>query len=254
MPTDGDHDARPILADTLPNLIAADMLGLSADTVCWLRECGRQVSEVWRMMPSIREYDRLDALCAEIHESLTRITAGDLDPDLVFFLATAGVETTASTIAGALDILSCHVPLQADLRRQPDLVPRFVDEVLRLAGPIRRLTPRVSATPLVLDGVNIPAGRNVVLHIERAHRDPAVFVEPDEVRPSRESAALLAFGGGMHACPGAMLGRAQIQALLTQFLRHFHVLPGTQPPRLTGDPNLRQYARLPIRLQRVKSA
>lgn len=267
MPTGPSDDVLPGLADPLPNLIAADMLGLDEVTLRWLRRCGREVSGVWRLLPRLREYDRLEGICAEVRAALAETGFGSgRDPvpagarpfdgvalDLMFFLATAAVETTASTIAAALDLLSHHDSLQEQLRRSPELIGAFADEVMRLAGPIRRLTPRVASERSTVGGVPIPADDMLILHIERAQHDPAVYPQPYVVDLERRGPPLLAFGGGAHACLGPVLGRMQVCAMLESVLRRLRIAPGLRPAALTGDPNLRQYVTLPLALTRAEA-
>jgi cytochrome P450 len=264
-PIGSSQDVLSTLADPLPNKIAADMLSLNEDMLRWLRRCGREVSGIWRLLPSLREYDRLDGLCAEIHAALADTPLGSgRDPipsgarpfdgvvaDLMLFLATAAVETTASTIAAGFDLLSRNPAMQERLRQSPDLIGAFADEVMRLAGPIRRLTPRVPSQPIVVGQTAIPADCMLILHIERAQRDPAAFPAPDVIDLERRGPSLLAFGGGAHVCPGSALGRMQVSVMLESVLQRLRLAPGLQPAVLTGDPNLRQYQTLPLTLTRV---
>jgi nocardicin N-oxygenase len=266
-PAGPNRDVLSTLADPLPNLIAADMLGIDEEVLRSLRRCGREVSGIWRLLPRRREYDRLEGMCAEARAALAStslgsgratIPSGTLPfdgavTDPMFFLATAAVETTASTIAAALDLLAAHPTLQEKLQASPELIGAFADEVLRLAGPIRRLTPRVAEKPLTVGAVTIPADRTLILHIERAQRDPAVYAAPDAIRLDRHGTPLLAFGGGAHVCLGAVLGRMQVCAMLEAVLRRLRLAPGAERAALTGDPNLRQYARLPLMLTRMEA-
>ena len=252
--TDGEYDALATLADPLPDMIAAEMLGHDVDMLRRLRRLGQEVAAVWRFVPPLREYDRLEPLCAEVRAKLSRAGQNGMDVDWTFFLATAAVETTASTIASALDLLAQNEHLQNELRRDPIRIPHFIEEVMRLAGPIRRLTPRLTTEQVRLDAVDIPANEMVILHIERAQRDPCVYPDPDRLNLDRGSPPLLAFGGGAHTCMGTALGRMQANALIADVLKHLHVAPATRAGRLTGEPNRRQYAKLELRLSRLNGA
>src|SRR5581483_4263360 len=53
-------DVLSLLADPLPNLVAADMLVIDEEALRSLRRCGREVSGIWRLVPRRREYDRLE--------------------------------------------------------------------------------------------------------------------------------------------------------------------------------------------------
>lgn len=134
------------------------------------------------------------------------------------FLFIAGHETTARLLANAFQILAERPELQDTLRGNPDRIPVFVEEVLRLESPIKsdfRLT-RVSTS---LGGVDLPAGTKIMLLPGAANRDPAHFECPAELRVDRPNARQnVAFARGVHSCPGAPLarieGRVTIQRIL----------------------------------------
>jgi cytochrome P450 len=125
------------------------------------------------------------------------------------FLFAAGQETTARLLGAALKHLAEHPEMQDKLRRQTDLIPEFVEEMLRLESPVKtdfRLTTRSTTVA----GVDIEAGTPLMLLNGAANRDPRRFECPHEFRLDRDNArAHLAFGRGVHSCPGAPLARAE---------------------------------------------
>jgi len=128
----------------------------------------------------------------------------------------AGGESTTSLIGNAVRLLADHQDLQQRLRQQPELIPSFVEEALRLESPFRHHMRSVSKDT-TLGGVDIPAGATVLLFWGAANRDPAVFERPDEVvlgRPRRH----VAFGRDIHYCVGAPLARLEARVVLTVLL------------------------------------
>jgi cytochrome P450 len=75
----------------------------------------------------------------------------------------------------------------------------------------------------------------VVVALQAANRDPAVFADPDALDLTRDAGQHLAFGHGLHHCLGQSLARAELQIALPML---FHRLPGL---RLTG-PAAEEYA------------
>ena len=68
----------------------------------------------------------------------------------------------------------------------------------------------------------IPAGATVMIRYGAINRDPAKFAEPDAFDVTRKNAgAQLAFGAGVHFCPGAMLARQELKSAFTQLLARF---------------------------------
>ena len=124
------------------------------------------------------------------------------------FLFVAGHETTMSLLASGADVLAREPALLERLGREPDLVARFVEEVLRLRSPLQRVF-RVATRTTRLGGVGIPAGARVLLLLGAANRDPACFPDPDRFDLDRDASGHLAFGFGTHVCLGSPLARLE---------------------------------------------
>ncbi len=126
----------------------------------------------------------------------------------------AGQETTVRLLGAALHRIAIDAELQALLRERRDLLPKFIEEMLRLEGPIKgefRLTRKTTT----LGGVDIVAGTPVMLLNGAANRDPAHFEAPTELRLDRANVRThLGFGFGVHTCPGAPLARSEVRITL----------------------------------------
>jgi len=134
------------------------------------------------------------------------------------FLFAAGQETTARLLAAALKHLAEHPELQDDLRADHDLIPNFLEEVLRLESPVKA-DFRLARQPATVGGVDIAAGTPVMLLNGAANRDPRRFECPAEFRIDRPNAqAHIAFGRGNHSCPGAPLARSEGRISLERIL------------------------------------
>ena len=134
------------------------------------------------------------------------------------FLFAAGQETTARLLATALKLLCEQPELQDELRARRDLIPDFVEEVLRFESPVKT-DFRLARRDTTLAGVEIPAGTPVALLNGAANRDPRKFERPDEFRLGRPNVKEhVAFGRGIHVCPGAPLARAEAKVSLHRIL------------------------------------
>jgi cytochrome P450 len=133
-------------------------------------------------------------------------------------LFAAGQETTVRLIATALRRIAEEPQTQAELRANRDLIPRFIEEVLRTEGPILG-EYRLAIKTTELGGVHIPAGTQVFLSNGAANRDPRQFECPAEFRPARENVRRhVAFGLGIHTCPGAPLARSETRITIERLL------------------------------------
>jgi cytochrome P450 len=137
---------------------------------------------------------------------------------LATFLFAAGQDTTARLLSAAMFIIAENPQLQEQLRTDRTKIPDFVEEVLRVESPVKtdfRLARRTTD----LAGVEIPAGTMVMILNGAANRDPDRFDDPHEFRPDRPNARdHLAFGRGIHFCPGAPLARVEARVSLERIL------------------------------------
>jgi cytochrome P450 len=133
-------------------------------------------------------------------------------------LFAAGQETTVRLLAAAALVLAEDPALQQRLRDDRSLVPNFVEECLRFEGPVKG-DFRLSRVPTEVGGVAIPAGTTVMLVNGGANRDPRHFEQPGEFDVERANAREhMAFGRGIHSCPGAPLARAEGRVAVERML------------------------------------
>jgi cytochrome P450 len=130
----------------------------------------------------------------------------------------AGQETTARLLSTGMRFLAEQPALADALRSDPEGIPNFVEECLRLEGPIKS-TFRLALHDTKIAGVDVPAGTIVMGLLGAANRDPRVFEDPDRFDAGRPNARRnIAFGHGEHFCPGASLARAEARITFERLL------------------------------------
>jgi cytochrome P450 len=163
-------------------------------------------------------------------------------------LFAAGQETTVRLLCAALQLIGERPDLQERLRQDPAAIPNFVEETLRWEGPIKG-DFRVSRVPSRVGGVDIPAGSTVMVLNGAANRDPRHFEDPDEFDVDRTNARQhLAFGHGIHVCPGAPLARAEGKVSLARLLERLADIRISE--REHGPPGDRRYEYAPTYILR----
>jgi cytochrome P450 len=145
-------------------------------------------------------------------------------------IATAGHDTTASSMAGGLHALIEHPDQLQRLRDDPSLIPTAVDEIIRWVTPVKHFM-RNCTTPYELRGHRFEAGDMVMLSYPSANRDEDVYDEPMRFDVGRTPKKHLAFGFGVHYCLGAMLARMELKALMTELVPRLRSIELTAPPR-----------------------
>jgi cytochrome P450 len=164
------------------------------------------------------------------------------------FLFAAGQETTARLLAAALKHLAEHPELQEDLRARKERIAGFVEEALRVESPVKtdfRLTRRATT----IAGVDIAAGTPVMLLNGAANRDPRRYECPHDFRLDRPNAqSHIAFGRGVHSCPGGPLARAEARISLERILDRMRDIRLTEAHH--GSPDERRFSYEPTWLLR----
>ena len=239
----GGGDFMEAVANPVPINVISWLIGFrDADNELLLQSAADSTMMVGGAM-TLDDLTPLIERTAEVSAWISRqITAGDAPDDLLLgtianaiaeqvitheqgviilhTLLSAGGESTTSLIGNAARIMAEHPDLQERLRRQPEFVANFVEEVLRLESPFR-MQMRSVVKPTSCHGIDVPAGSTVMLFYSAANRDPSHYDDPDEIKLERPSPRVhLAFGRGIHFCVGAHLARLEasivIEALLSR--------------------------------------
>ncbi|MGW2597650.1 cytochrome P450 family protein [Streptomyces klenkii] len=148
-----------------------------------------------------------------------RITEDEL-VSLAVLLLVAGHETTTNFIGNSVLALLRYSALLDRVRSDPEQIGALLDELLRYDAPVGIATFRYSTQAITLGETEIPAGVPVLISPGAANRDPARYPAPDRPDAGRDARSHLAFGYGIHRCPGAPLALAEteiaLRALLTR--------------------------------------
>jgi cytochrome P450 len=173
------------------------------------------------------------------------IESGVITPDdamgIVMQLVAAGTETTSSLMATAIEVLARDPALQAQLRQDPQRIPEFLEDVLRVDGPFQ-FHYRCARSDVDLGGTSIPAGSRVLLMWAAANRPD---LEGTDGRPPH-----YAFGRGLHFCIGAPLARLEARCVLEELLSctSDFTLDDTVEPVRRPSISLRRHVSLALRI------
>jgi len=143
-------------------------------------------------------------------------------------LLIAGHDSTVNTISHCVLTLLRNSGSLDLLRRRPMLVPRAIEEVLRLESAVQFFPSRSALADI--DGTVIPKGSPVHLMYGAANRDPKRFLNPEKFDPERSDNEHFGWGSGIHTCFGGPLARLEVNLALETFIRR------VENPRLVVDP------------------
>jgi len=221
--------AEPVPAETICRL-----MGVDEELVPSVRQAA---IEMFAAQGNPEEFGRRQAKFAELTVSqvharraqprddyLTQVANLEIegrrveDNDMVLLMAAflgAGHHSTTSAMTSLVNEVFTRPEVRDELKRDPAKLPIAVEEALRLRPPFFGFFRRTTK-PVQVAGADIPNGCDVYMGWAAANRDPKVFDDPTSFRIDRSHNRHLAFGFGIHTCPGAALARMELRVLLEQ--------------------------------------
>jgi cytochrome P450 len=165
----------------------------------------------------------------------SEMTRDEIADQLVTML-TAGYETTATTLAWAVERLRRHPDLLGRLVAQLDcgsdeLLAATIAEVQRCRSVVDTTFRAVAAPTYRLGPWTLPRGQTVMVAIGLVHENEALFGDHLRFDPDRFVGARpdphqwIPFGGGARRCIGAAFAALELKVVLRELLRDFILVP-----------------------------
>ncbi|HEY0106095.1 MAG TPA: cytochrome P450 [Rhizomicrobium sp.] len=148
-------------------------------------------------------------------------------------VATAGHDTTSSSIAAAMHALAADPKLFSRLKADAGLIPAFVQEAIRWAAPVKTFM-RSATKDADFQGAPFRAKDWIMLCYASANRDEAVIRDADKFDIDRPKFDHVSFGYGAHVCLGQHLARLEMKILFE------HLVPALKSVALDGEVELSQ--------------
>jgi cytochrome P450 family 138 len=197
-----------------------------------------------RLIAAARQDPRLDdredvlALMLQSRYDDGSVMSRDEISDQLLTLLTAGHETTATTLAWAVERLRRHPTVLRRLADEADaggsqLREATILEVQRVRPVIDGTIRKIRVPGLRLGRWTLPEGQVVLVSIYLIHRDEALFphalrFDPDRFVGSRpDTYEWIPFGGGARRCIGAAFAHMEMNVVLRTLLRDFTLEPTT---------------------------
>lgn len=271
----GSIDWVSAVADPLPNVILARILGFADETAPLLRRAGfgsveringfisperdAELDQDFAMGGALtftefskaKESPELygDSLLGLLAVAVADGEISDLEAMAIMgLMISAGGESTASLTGNAAHLLAVNPMVQEQLRDDPNLIATFVEEALRLE-PSFRGHYRVVTRDTVIGDTPVRAGSRLVLSWPAGNHDPSFYTHPDEIDLDRENPRNhVGFGWGLHLCVGAPLARVEARAAIRTLLRKTKSFstPSDWTPRYHKSLMIRRLVDLPL--------
>jgi cytochrome P450 len=144
------------------------------------------------------------------------VSDGDL-LNCLLLLFMAGLDTVASQLSYAMLHLATHPADRARIVAEPELIPRAVEELLRVYPIVQ--TARKATRDMDFHGCPVKAGDMAAFPMAFAGRDETAYPDARRVEFDREVTRHLSFGAGPHRCLGSHLARQELAVILEEWHR-----------------------------------
>ena len=269
----GEVDAMAALANPLPVIVIAELLGVSAadhaEFKQWSNDLISSFGQDMAAGPSAAGLVAKEALRGYLAEAIKERRANPADDLIsalvaardeydalsesellafVVLLLLAGNETTTNLIGNGLLALCRYPDQQQLLRENRTLIPKAIEEMLRYDPPVQ-MTVRIPTVRVNVGGTEIPEGSIAFILLAAANRDPAQFPHSDLFEVAREPNNHVSFGEGIHFCLGAPLARLEGAIAIESMLEKYSRLQLANPYaklEYRGSMALRGLSKLPL--------
>nr|GMD75961.1 cytochrome P450 CYP82D47-like [Ipomoea batatas] len=247
----------------------AEEIDCAADR--WLKE-----HRTKRNLKSKEEEDFMDAMLSHFDASSNQTHPLGLDNDVIIKstclnLLVAGTDTTSITLTWALSLILNNYDVLRRIQDEIDTkigkhsginieesdtnqliyLQAVVKETLRLHPPGPLSLPHETIEDCTINGYHIQKGTRVIPNLSKIHRDPKVWVKPNEFRPERfltthkdidvrgNNFDIIPFGSGRRICPGITLSLQILHLTLASLIQSFDMKrPSIEPIDMTQSPGL----------------
>ena len=248
----GDCDWMADLANPLPVIVIANMLGLPTEEWPRFKEwTDALINESPTAQQASEQFSQhFDAAIKQRQQEpgsdiLSLLMASEVDgerlsyDDLISFCFTlfiAGNITTTNVLGNAMLCFNEHPEELERLRQEPELVPSAVEEVIRYMSPFRAgpnglVLGRVAKMDVEVSGQLVREGEFVQMNRLAANFDQRQFPDAERFDVGRSPNRHQSFGHGIHFCLGAPLARLEVRIVLEKIAHKFQTLrivPGAQ--------------------------
>ena len=244
--TESSFDLMADLAQPLPVIVIAEMLGIPSSERIRFKEWSTVVAGATELVPDPVELERRRVVTEEMVAYLGKIVDRRLsnpEDDLIsaivndqdetgdkltrdeaisftILLLVAGNETTTNLIGNGMLALLNHRDVLDQVATNTDLIPVVIEEILRYDSPVQGLVRAATRDTKVL-GTPITKGDVLMCMLGAANRDPAAYSNPDTFIFDRREKRHLSFGHGIHFCLGAPLARVEAGTAFKRLFEEF---------------------------------
>jgi cholest-4-en-3-one 26-monooxygenase len=201
-----------------------------------------------KLIEERRETPTEDLTSVLVHAEIDGEKLADHEIVMGFFLLmAAGNDSTKATYCSGMRALMENPDQRQKLLDDPSLIPRAVEESLRMFPAFAHFR-RTATRDTELLGQPIKEGEKVVMWYASSNRDETRFEDPDRFDVTRTTEHQAFGAGGRHFCLGTALARLELNTMFEETLKRWPNMEIIGEPKFAESPFINQLKTLPVRL------
>jgi cytochrome P450 len=234
-------------SDTVERIGDPDYFETPAEGFAEIWKCFEYFNEIWQQRQASTTPGE-DLISFLAHGDATKNMAPNEFLGNVLLLIVGGNDTTRNSISAGVQALNQFPEEYDKLRRNLDLIPNMVSEIVRWQSPVAHMC-RTAMEDVEIGGYQIQKLDKLAIWYLSGNRDEGHFADPNRLVIDRPNVRQhLSFGYGIHRCLGNRLAEMQLRVLWEEIMARFSQVEVVGDAQYLNSSFIRGITDLPVRV------
>jgi cytochrome P450 len=234
-------------SDTVERIGDPDYFETPAEGFAEIWKCFEYFNEIWQQRQASTTPGE-DLISFLAHGDATKNMAPNEFLGNVLLLIVGGNDTTRNSISAGVQALNQFPEEYDKLRRNLDLIPNMVSEIVRWQSPVAHMC-RTAMEDVEIGGHQIQKLDKLAIWYLSGNRDEGHFADPNRLIIDRPNVRQhLSFGYGIHRCLGNRLAEMQLRVLWEEIMARFSQVEVVGDAQYLNSSFIRGITNLPVRV------
>ena len=234
-------------SDTVERIGDPDYFETPAEGFAEIWKCFEYFNEIWQQRQASTTPGE-DLISFLAHGDATKNMAPNEFLGNVLLLIVGGNDTTRNSISAGVQALNQFPEEYDKLRRNLDLIPNMVSEIVRWQSPVAHMC-RTAMEDVEIGGRQIQKLDKLAIWYLSGNRDEGHFADPNRLVIDRPNVRQhLSFGYGIHRCLGNRLAEMQLRVLWEEIMARFSQVEVVGDAQYLNSSFIRGITDLPVRV------